>query len=50
MAILNQTPQLEDKTRRNAAGYLGEFFDQAGSPSKVDDLMNVCLRGSRAGG
>ena len=31
MAILNETPQLEDRTRRNAAGYLGDFFEVAGS-------------------
>jgi hypothetical protein len=43
MAILNETPQLEDRTRRNAAGYLSDFFDEAGSPSKVADLMKVCL-------
>jgi hypothetical protein len=44
MAILNETPQMEDRTRRTAAGYLGEFFDEAGSPSKVAELMKVCLR------
>jgi hypothetical protein len=44
MAILNGTPQLEDRTRRVAAGYLGDFFEEAGSPSKVADLMKVCLR------
>jgi hypothetical protein len=44
MAILNETPQLEDRTRRKAAGYLGDFFEEAGSPSKVADLMKVCLR------
>lgn len=44
LAILDQTPQLEDRTRRNAAGYLGEFFEQAGSPSQVAELMKVCLR------
>jgi hypothetical protein len=43
MTILNETPQLGDVTRRNAAGYLGEFFEEAGSPSKVTDLMKVCL-------
>jgi hypothetical protein len=43
MAILNETP-LEDRTRRKAAGYLGDFFEEAGSPSKVADLMKVCLR------
>jgi hypothetical protein len=44
MAILDETPQLEDRTRRNAAGYLGGFFEEAGSPSKVAELMKVCLR------
>jgi hypothetical protein len=44
MAILNETPQLDDKTRRSAGGYLGEFFEEAGSPSKVADMMKVCLR------
>jgi len=34
LAILNETPQLEDRTRRKAAGYLGDFFEEAGSPSK----------------
>jgi hypothetical protein len=43
MGILNETPQLEERTRRNAAGYLGEFFEEAGSPSKVADLMKVCV-------
>lgn len=43
MAILNETPQLYDRTRRNAASYLGDFFEQAGSPSKVATLMKVCL-------
>jgi hypothetical protein len=44
MAILNETPQLEERTRRNAAGYLSEFFEEAASPSKVADMMKVCLR------
>ena len=43
LAILNETPQLEERTRRNAAAYLGEFFEEAGSPSKVADFMKVCL-------
>jgi hypothetical protein len=43
MAILDETPQLTDRTRRNAARYLGDFFEAAGSPSKVADLMKVCL-------
>jgi hypothetical protein len=44
LAILNETPQLDDRTRRNAAGYLGDFFEEAGSPSKVADFMKVCVR------
>jgi hypothetical protein len=44
IGILNETPQLEDRTRRNAAGYLGDFFEEAGSPSKVADFMKMCLR------
>jgi hypothetical protein len=43
MAILNETPQMTDRTRRDAASYLGDFFEAAGSPSKVADLMKVCL-------
>jgi hypothetical protein len=43
MAILNETPQLEDRTRRNAAAYLGDFFAEAGSPAKAADLMKACL-------
>jgi hypothetical protein len=43
MAILNETPQLEDRTRRNAAAYLGDFFDLAGSPTKTANLMKACL-------
>jgi hypothetical protein len=43
MAILNQTPEMTDRTRRDAAGYLGDFFQTAGSTAKVADLMKVCL-------
>jgi hypothetical protein len=49
MVILNETPELNDRTRRNAANYLGDFFQEAGSPSKVTDLMKVCLHGSPEG-
>lgn len=49
MAILNETPQLEDRTRRIGAGYLGDFFEEAGSPSKVADFMKMCVRLSREG-
>ena len=43
IAVLNETPQLEDRTRQNAAAYLGDFFEVAGSPSKTANLMKVCL-------
>jgi hypothetical protein len=43
MAILNETPEMADRTRREAASYLGEFFEAAASPAKVADLMKVCL-------
>ena len=33
LGIVDQTPQLEDRTRRERRpGYLGEFFDEIGSP------------------
>jgi hypothetical protein len=43
LALLGETPELTDRTRRKAASYLGDFFQEAGSPSKVADLMKVCL-------
>jgi hypothetical protein len=43
-AILNQTPQIEDRTRQTAVSYLGDFFDEIGSPPKMADLMKTCLR------
>jgi hypothetical protein len=44
MATLNETPQLGDRTRRMAASYLGDFFDEARSPSKMADFMKTCSR------
>jgi hypothetical protein len=44
MAALNETPQLEDRTRQTATSYLGDFFDEAASPAKVADFMKMCLR------
>lgn len=43
MTVLNETPQLDERTRRTAAGYLDEFFEQAGSASKTSDFMKTCL-------
>ena len=44
LAILDQTPQFDERTRRTAASYMGEFFDQISTPSQVDDIMKTCLR------
>jgi hypothetical protein len=44
LAILDATPQLEDGSRQRADSYLGDFFNEMGSPSKVAELMNGCLR------
>ena len=43
LAIVDQTPELTDRTRHTAARYLGDFFDEAASSSKVANLMKVCL-------
>jgi hypothetical protein len=43
LAIVDQTPQLSDGSRKRAASYLGEFFDQIGSPAKVADMLKTCL-------
>lgn len=43
LAVLNATPLLDERSRRNAAAYLGDFFEAAGSPSRVADLMRTCL-------
>jgi hypothetical protein len=43
LAILDETSELTGRTRRNAANYLGDFFEEAGSPSKVAKLVKVCL-------
>ena len=44
LAVLNETPQLEDRPRKTAAAYLNDFFDSMASPPAVADLMNSCLR------
>ena len=43
MAVLDQAPELTERTRRSAANYLGKFFEDVGSSSGVADLMKVCL-------
>jgi hypothetical protein len=34
---------LSDGSRRRAADYLGEFFDQIGSPAKLSEMLKTCL-------
>jgi len=43
LSIVDQTPQLSDGSRKRATGYLGEFFDQIGSPAKVSEMLKTCL-------
>lgn len=44
MAVFDEIPSLEDRTRRNALAYLAPFFDQIGSERSVDDkLLRNCL-------
>jgi hypothetical protein len=44
LAIVDQTPQLNDNNRGRAASYLGDFFDQIGSPVKIGEMLKTCLR------
>jgi hypothetical protein len=43
LAIVDQTPELTDNSRQKAANYLGEFFDQVGTPAKLDEMLKACL-------
>jgi hypothetical protein len=43
LSIVDQTPQLSEGSRKRAASYLGEFFDQISSPAKVSDMLKTCL-------
>ncbi|QXQ06867.1 hypothetical protein KX816_02030 [Sphingosinicellaceae bacterium] len=44
LAVLDGIPQLEDKTRRKAMGYLGSFFDQVGSDADINSkLFKTCV-------
>ena len=43
LAVLDGIPQLEDKTRRKAAGYLGSFFDQAGTDADISKMFKTCV-------
>jgi len=43
LAVLDQTPQLDGSSRQRAASYLGDFFDQAASPTQVASLLKNCI-------
>jgi hypothetical protein len=43
LAIVDRTPELNDYSRERSAKYLGEFFDQIGTPAKLDEMLKTCL-------
>ncbi|HZZ88457.1 MAG TPA: hypothetical protein VFE13_08995, partial [Caulobacteraceae bacterium] len=45
LAVLDETPKLNDGVRKKADAYLGEFFDQLGSPQGLASLEKSCLPG-----
>jgi hypothetical protein len=44
LAILDQTPQLDDRSRQTADTYIGGFFDQIASPQQFADILKTCLK------
>jgi len=44
MAVLDSTPELDERTHQTATSYLGDFFEEIGSPTRMADFMAVCLR------
>lgn len=44
LAVFDQIPQLEEKSRRKALAYVGGFFDQIGNPDDVaKKILTTCL-------
>lgn len=43
LGVLDQTPQLDDSSRKKAGGYLGAFFDQVGNPQELAKITQGCL-------
>jgi hypothetical protein len=43
LAIVDQTPELNEAARRKAANYLNGFFDKIGSPQQVTEVLATCL-------
>jgi hypothetical protein len=44
VAIIDQTPGLNDYYRQKADRYLGEFFDEIASPQAVAAMLGSCLK------
>ncbi len=44
LAIVDQTPKLDETTRRKAASYLGEFFNQISTPQGLAKLEESCVK------
>ena len=44
LAALDETPKLEESTRKKAASYLGEFFDQISTPQGLAKMEQYCLK------
>lgn len=44
LAVLDQTPQLDQSSKQRAANYLNEFFDSIASPQKVDAILKNCIQ------
>jgi hypothetical protein len=45
LAVLDETPSLNESTRKKAAAYLGGFYDRIGSPQALATLQKACLSG-----
>ena len=43
LAVFDKIPQLDPTSRQRAASYLNEFFDHAGSPAQVAEIVKTCL-------
>jgi hypothetical protein len=42
LAIVDSTPELNERSRSQADSYLGDFFDQMSSPAKVAEVLKTC--------
>jgi len=43
LGVLDQTPQLDEASRKKAGAYLGSFFDQIGAPQELAKITQGCL-------